>query len=130
MIALAGGTPITTGSTTVFSIPLEKLVAADPEVIVLGDAAYGTTAEIVGARPGWATMTAVRARAVRPIDDTVVTRPGPRLVEGLRDLALAIHPGLALQPPSSPGPGPSASAATPSGSAGAASSGPPGPSST
>jgi iron complex transport system substrate-binding protein len=109
MISLAGGTPITTGSTTVFSIPLEKLVAADPEVIVLGDAAYGTTAEIVAARPGWATMTAVKSKAVRPIDDTVVTRPGPRLVEGLRALALAIHPGLVLPPPPSPGPGPSAS---------------------
>src|SRR5205085_263403 len=56
MIALAGGTPITTGSETVFSIPLEKLVAADPEVIILGDAAYGTTPDIVKARPGWATM--------------------------------------------------------------------------
>src|SRR5204862_7788518 len=61
MISLAGGTPITTGSTTVFSIPLEKLVAADPEVIVLGDSASGTTPEMVASRPGWNTMTAVRA---------------------------------------------------------------------
>lgn len=98
MITLAGGTPITTGSTTVFSIPLEKLVAADPEVIILGDAAYGTTAEIAAARPGWATMTAIKNKAIRPIDDTVVTRPGPRLVEGLRDLAVAIHPDLVLPP--------------------------------
>ena len=45
MIELAGGTPITTGSTTSFEIPLEKLVDADPEVILLGDAAYGVTAE-------------------------------------------------------------------------------------
>ena len=41
MIELAGGTPITTGSTTSFEIPLETLVTADPEVILLGDAAYG-----------------------------------------------------------------------------------------
>ena len=96
MITLAGGTPITTGSPTVFSIPLEKLVAADPEVIVLGDSAYGTTPEVVASRPGWDTMTAVKDDAIRPIDDTVVTRPGPRLVEGLRNLALAIHPDLVL----------------------------------
>ena len=102
MITLAGGTPITTGSTTVFSIPLEKLVKADPEVIVLGDAAYGTTPEIVGARPGWATMTAVKNSQIRGVNDTVVTRPGPRLVEGLRDLALAIHPDLVLPPLPSP----------------------------
>jgi iron complex transport system substrate-binding protein len=111
MITLAGGTPITTGSTTVFSIPLEKLVQADPEVIVLGDSAYGTTADLVKARPGWNTMTAVKNGAIRPIDDTVVTRPGPRLAEGLRDLALAIHPDLVLAEPSST-PSPSAGAST------------------
>ncbi|MEA2518117.1 MAG: cobalamin transport system substrate-binding protein, partial [Chloroflexota bacterium] len=39
MITLAGGAPITTGSTTNFEIPLETLVTADPELILLGDAA-------------------------------------------------------------------------------------------
>ena len=102
MVDLAGGEPITTGSETVFSIPLERLVAADPEVIVLGDAAYGTTAEAVAARPGWKTMTAVETNAIRPVNDTLVTRPGPRLIEGLRALALAIHPDVVLPPPPSP----------------------------
>ncbi len=98
MITLAGGDPITTGSSTVFSIPLEALLAADPEVIVLGDAAYGTTPEIVVARPGWGGMTAVTSGAIRPVNDVVVTRPGPRLVEGLRALALAIDPAATLPP--------------------------------
>ena len=105
MITLAGGEPITTGSPTVFSIPLETLVAADPEVIVLGDAAYGATADQVAARPGWGGMTAVKAGAIRPVDDVVVTRPGPRLVEGLRALALAIDPEASLPPAPSPGSG-------------------------
>jgi len=105
MIELAGGDPITTGSATVYSMPLETLIAADPQVIVLGDAAYGTTPEIVAARPGWGGMTAVTSGAVRPVNDVVVTRPGPRLVEGLRALALAINPAAALPPVPSPGPG-------------------------
>lgn len=92
----AGGDPITTGDPALFSIPLEKLVAADPQVIVLGDSAYGTTAAIVAARPGWNAMTAVRDGAIEPIDDLIVSRPGPRLVDGLRLLALAIHPDLVL----------------------------------
>ncbi|HVL52769.1 MAG TPA: ABC transporter substrate-binding protein, partial [Vitreimonas sp.] len=96
MIHLAGGDPITTGSASDFSIPLERLVEADPEIIVLGDAAYGVTAESVAARPGWSGMTAVREGAIRPVDDIVVTRPGPRLVEGLRQLAEAIHPDAVL----------------------------------
>jgi len=101
MITLAGGTPITTGSTTDFSIPLEKLIAADPDLILLGDAAYGVTADQVKARPGWNVMTAVKAGAIRPVDDIIITRPGPRLVQGLRSLALAIHPDLVL-PSSAP----------------------------
>jgi iron complex transport system substrate-binding protein len=96
MIELAGGTPITTGSTTDFAIPLEKLIAADPELILLGDAAYGVTVDQVKARTGWNVMTAVKTGAIRPVNDLVITRPGPRLAQGLRDLALAIHPDLVL----------------------------------
>jgi len=98
LIRLAGGDPITTGSPTVFSIPLEKVVIADPELILLGDAAYGTTPDQVKVRPGWAVMTAVKTGAILPIDDTVVSRPGPRLVEALRALAIAINPALRLPP--------------------------------
>jgi iron complex transport system substrate-binding protein len=101
MISLAGGDPITTGSPDKFDIPLERLIQADPEVILLGDAAYGVTAEQVAARPGWNVTTAVKTGAIRPIDDIVVTRPGPRLTEGLRALLGALHPEL-LPVPAAP----------------------------
>ena len=78
-----------------YAISLEELVDADPEVILLGDAAYGESAETVKARSGWDGMTAVRNGTIVPIDDIVVTRPGPRLAEGLAALILAIHPELA-----------------------------------
>jgi iron complex transport system substrate-binding protein len=94
MIELAGGDPITTGSPDKFDIPLERLIEADPEVILLGDAAYGVTADQVAARPGWSVTTAVKTGAIKPIDDIVVTRPGPRLTEGLRALLAALHPDL------------------------------------
>lgn len=99
MIELAGGDPITTGSPTDFSISIEKLITADPQVIVLGDAAYGVTPEAVAARAGWDVMTAVKDGAIRPANDLVITRPGPRLVDGLRELALAIHPDAAVPSP-------------------------------
>ena len=104
MIALAGGDPVTTGDPAVFAIPLEKLVAADPQVIVLGDAAYGTTPADVTSRPGWGGIAAVKAGAIRPIDDTIVTRPGPRIVDGLRTLALAIDPKASIPEVGSPPP--------------------------
>ena len=103
MITLAGATPITTGSATSWEMPVEKLIAADPEVIILGDSAYGVTAAAVAKRAGWAGLTAVKQGAIRPIDDIPVTRPGPRLVDGLRLLVAAIHPELAL-PSAAPNP--------------------------
>jgi iron complex transport system substrate-binding protein len=101
MVNLAGGNPITTSDPSVFSIPLEQLVVADPQVIVLGDAAYpgGPCPADVAKRSGWGTMTAVKQSEIRPVDDIVVTRPGPRLADGLALLALAIHPDAQVQPP-------------------------------
>ncbi|MGH2402535.1 MAG: ABC transporter substrate-binding protein [Candidatus Limnocylindria bacterium] len=96
MVELAGGEPITTGSSTSFEIELERLVAADPEVIILGDAAFGVTPQQVAARPAWDEMSAVRAGAIRAADDKLITRPGPRLALGLRSLILAIHPEATL----------------------------------
>jgi iron complex transport system substrate-binding protein len=99
MVNLAGGEPITTTDPAVFAIPLERLVTLDPEVIVLGDAAYGTCPHSVATRAGWAGMTAVRDGQVRPADDFIITLPGPRLGEGLAALALAIHPDADIEPP-------------------------------
>jgi iron complex transport system substrate-binding protein len=96
MVDLAGGEPVTTNDPSAFAIPLEELVVADPEVIVVGDATYGVCPSDVVARPGWGDMTAVLNGDVRPVDDVPVTRPGPRLAQGLASLARAIHPGLAL----------------------------------
>ncbi len=107
MFRLAGAEPIAGEAN--YSISLEKLVAADPEVILLGDAAYGVTPDAVKARQGWAGMTAVKTGRIVAVDDIVVTRPGPRLADGLRALIKAIRPelvldGLASSPAVSPMP--------------------------
>lgn len=104
VFALAGATPISGDAS--YSISLEDLVAADPEVILLGDAAYGQSPETVKGRSGWGGMTAVKEDRIFPIDDIVVTRPGPRIADGLEALIRAIHPELAAQLPS---PAPAAS---------------------
>jgi iron complex transport system substrate-binding protein len=99
MISLAGAQPITTGSPDKFDIAVERLIEADPEVILLADAAFGMTADQVAARPGWDVMTAVKEGDIRPIDDQTVTRPGPRLHLGLSLLAATIHPEAAVPSP-------------------------------
>jgi iron complex transport system substrate-binding protein len=96
LISLAGGEPIT-GDPASTAIQLEDLIAADPELILLGDAAYDPTItpSSVAARAGWGEMTAVGdGHLVMVLDDVVITRPGPRIVDGLEALAKAIHPEL------------------------------------
>jgi iron complex transport system substrate-binding protein len=94
LIEIAGGDPIL-GDATTTAIQLEDLVEADPEIILLGDAAYdpSITAESVAQRQGWGEMTAVVEGRVIPMpEDILITRPGPRIVDGLEALARAIHP--------------------------------------
>jgi iron complex transport system substrate-binding protein len=61
----------------------------------LGDAVFGgVTPEIVKARTGWDGLTAVKENKIFPFDDNLVSRPGPRLVDGLEALAKLLHPDL------------------------------------
>ena len=98
MLELAGAEPLTGDAQGVLAA--EELVAADPELILLGTASYDPTIaeaeaalETVRSRAGWGELRAVADGAVVPYqDDIVTTRPGPRIVEGLEALARVIHP--------------------------------------
>jgi len=69
-------------------VSLQEIQAFDPELIVLSICGAGALAkkELLTDRPGWATLPAVREGRVRVIDDSLLNRPGPRLVEGARRL--------------------------------------------
>jgi iron complex transport system substrate-binding protein len=101
MVTLAGADAITTGNPGTYEIPLETLIAKDPQIIVLGvNPFYSPTPGSVATRPGWDAMTAVKNDDIRPVRDIEVSRPGPRLPIGLRNLATAIWPDVALPPAS------------------------------
>ena len=70
----------------------EAIIEADPEVIILGDAAGGESPETVKARPGWGSISAVKNNRIYIIDPDIVSRPGPRLVDALETLAQALYP--------------------------------------
>ena len=60
----------------------EYVVGANPDFVFLADTiCCGESPETVAARPGWAEMSAVRDGAVVALDDSVVSRWGPRLVD-------------------------------------------------
>ena len=95
LIDLAGGVNVAASTGSAYpQVSLEEIVRADPEVIVLGDADYGTTVEQVAARPGWAGISAVKNRRVYPIPDSLVSRPGPRVGDAAEAYAKLLHPEL------------------------------------
>lgn len=77
----------------------EELIIQDPDMIFLGDAAYGTTPEQVASRAGWENLQAVTKNQIFSFDDDLVSRPGPRLVDGLVEFARLLHPEIADQLP-------------------------------
>jgi iron complex transport system substrate-binding protein len=95
LIRLAGGRNIAEAPGQWLQLSMETLVAADPDLIVLGNYPY-VTPEQLGDRTGvWEKLTAVEFRKIHPISDSNLTsRPGPRIIDGLEELARIIHPEL------------------------------------
>lgn len=95
LIGMAGGENIAhdMGSQYI-QVSAEELLVRNPRIILLGDAAYGITPELVSARPGWEAIEAIKEQQIYAFDDNLVSRPGPRLVDGLETLAALLHPEL------------------------------------
>ena len=95
LIKMAGGTNAAAKMNAAWGqISQEELLVQNPDVILLGDAAYGVTADQIKQRPGWDKIKAVVDGNIQTFDDNLVSRPGPRLVDGLEILAKLIHPEL------------------------------------
>jgi iron complex transport system substrate-binding protein len=93
LIARAGGNNVGKSLTSQWAqISMEQLVVANPSIIILGDSAYGTTPDSLKQRTGWGGLAAVQNGQIYPFDDNLVSRPGPRLVDGLEALAKLLHP--------------------------------------
>jgi iron complex transport system substrate-binding protein len=91
------GVDVITGDAVTYEIPLETLIQRDPQVIILGvNAFYAPTPAIIAKRTGWSALAAVKTGDVRSVTDTEITRPGPRLATGMRNLALAMYPDLVI----------------------------------
>jgi iron complex transport system substrate-binding protein len=96
LIGMAGGTNL--GSSLEgewVQVSVEELISQNPDIILLGDYVWGgVQPEDVAARPGWEVIAAVENQKVYPFDDNLVSRPGPRLVDGLEELARLLHPEI------------------------------------
>ncbi len=95
LLGLVGAKNVAAGMKDAYAvISPEVLIAQNPDIIILGDSAYGIAPDSVGQRPGWEGIAAVKNHKVYPFDDNLVSRPSPRLVDGLEALAKIVHPDL------------------------------------
>jgi len=76
---------------------IEEIVSADPEVIIVQTMMGGiptVSVEALEEHPVWRELSAVKQGRVYLIDGDLVSRPGPRIVQGLEEMAKIIHPEL------------------------------------
>jgi len=95
LIAIAGGRNALDGLPSAFAqVSAEAVMRADPDVVLVahaGIAGRDAAQELLG-RPGWASLEAVKGhRVVSDIDGDLLSRPGPRLADGLRALGDALR---------------------------------------
>jgi len=93
LIQIAGGDSITAREAESYPrFSLEAAIARDPEVIILATHGAGTGPVSKEKFDRFASLAAVRAGRVHMVDGNLMHRYGPRVLDGLEQLARAIHP--------------------------------------
>jgi iron complex transport system substrate-binding protein len=97
LISLAGGENVAASASGPWiEFNMEQLINSNPDIILV-DSSHGTAA-ISPAQlkelPGWQNLTAVKENRIYTIDGDLVNRSGPRIVQGLEDIAKILHPEL------------------------------------
>ncbi|MET4563251.1 iron complex transport system substrate-binding protein [Lysinibacillus parviboronicapiens] len=75
-----------------YKIDAEHIIAKNPDVIVV---TYNYVPDIltkIPQRAGFDTINAVKNKAIVQVDENMISRQGPRLADGLEELAKAIYP--------------------------------------
>jgi iron complex transport system substrate-binding protein len=97
MLRRAGAVNAITEGAGYPTLGMERIISLAPDVVLNAAMAESHGAQRIAAdSPGWGSVGAVKAGRVVGLDDETVLRPGPRVADGLRTLAHAIHPNVAL----------------------------------
>lgn len=98
MITLAGGENIASDLTGWNEINEENIIKANPDVILYASSVVDennkTLADIIKGRSGWNQIKAIKEDRIVGLNDNLLSRPGPRVTQGLIELATAIYPEL------------------------------------
>lgn len=83
-----------------FVVQESQILDHDPHLLMLcwcGTLQKKMDVKQVAERPGWDRLQAVKAGRIHCFPEALYGRPGPRLVEGLEQLAQVVHPELFLE---------------------------------
>ncbi len=101
LISIAGGANIATQPGW-YEIDAESVVKSNPDQIIyasmtVAEGEKNPILSAIEARPGWDAINAVKNKLLFEVDQDPLTRVGPRLAEGLLEVARKLHPDLAGQ---------------------------------
>ncbi|MDD3717478.1 MAG: cobalamin-binding protein [Actinomycetota bacterium] len=92
LVRMAGGENIgDADSSGYYEFSAERLIAENPQVYLVGSGSMFDPGDIT-ARSGWERIDAVKNGRVYTIDENLVYRTGPRLIEGLEAMHAALYP--------------------------------------
>ncbi|WP_230633177.1 ABC transporter substrate-binding protein [Paenibacillus athensensis] len=97
LIGLAGGINVAADGKGWYQISEEKIIQQNPAVIfyakgVIDDKSNKPLEQIIRERSGWEQIDAVKNNRIIGIDQNLLSRPGPRLTQGLLEIAKGIYP--------------------------------------
>lgn len=92
MLEMIHAENVAADSNSWYKIDAEQIIAKNPDVIVV---AYNYVPNIltkIPQRAGFETISAVKNKAIVQVDENITSRQGPRLADGLEELAKAVYP--------------------------------------
>lgn len=72
----------------------ESVIAADPDVILTSVSYEGYDFNEIKTRAGWENISAIQNGEVYSVNTNSVSRPSQHIVDGIREIALAVYPGV------------------------------------
>lgn len=95
LITLAGGENIAKDAQEGYPIyDIEQLIEKDPEVYLSAKDSEEKTVESIKNRGGFEGINAIKNDRVYLLEPNIISRPGPRIVDGLEIIAKSLHPEL------------------------------------
>jgi iron complex transport system substrate-binding protein len=92
LVTLANAQNIVRDSSMAYPIlSREEILRRQPGVIVATNDIVQSIDDLLSPYPEWKSLTAIRNKRVAIVDASIVSRPGPRIIDGLEAMIHAIH---------------------------------------